>query len=162
MKMLCGMVYFKLIQKLYYCLAVSALILTPGLSLRPVASNDFPTRADARMKEFVERDKFSGSVLVAQDGKIIFEKGYGLANREWDIPNSPRTKFRIASLTKQFTAAAILILQEQRKLKVTDAITRYVTGLPSEWRQITIHQLLTHTAGLPEYSPHQKTIRQSI
>ncbi|HKQ53877.1 MAG TPA: serine hydrolase domain-containing protein, partial [Pyrinomonadaceae bacterium] len=104
------------------------------------------------MKSFVERDRFSGSVLVAQGGKVLFEKGYGPANREWDTPNSPLTKFRIASLTKQFTAAAILILQEQGKLKVTDTISRYVADLPPAWRQITLHQLLTHTSGLPEYT----------
>src|SRR5215510_11853605 len=76
------------------------------------AQTDFPTRADQLMNGLVERDKFSGTVLVARDGKALFEKGYVLANREWNIPNSPQTKFRIASLTKQFTAAAILLLQE--------------------------------------------------
>jgi CubicO group peptidase (beta-lactamase class C family) len=141
------------IIKRCFGLTVIALFLGLGFNLKAVTDNDFPTRADASMKELVERERFSGSVLVAQSGKILFEKGYGLANREWDIPNSPRTKFRIGSLTKQFTAVAILLLQEQGKLKVTDAIARYVTGLPPEWRQITIHQLLTHTAGLPEYSP---------
>jgi D-alanyl-D-alanine carboxypeptidase len=104
------------------------------------------------MKSLVERDKFSGSVLVAQNGKVLFEKGYGLANREWNIPNSPLTKFRIASLTKQFTAAAILVLQERGKLQVTDTVSSYVADIPPAWRQITIHQLLTHTSGLPEYT----------
>ena len=133
--------------------AITALFLTLGLTCPgAVAQNDFPARADALMNSLVERDKFSGSVLVAQDGKVLFEKGYGLANREWNIPNSPLTKFRIASLTKQFTAAAILSLQEQGKLKVTDTISSYVADLPPAWRQITIHQLLTHTSGLPEYT----------
>jgi len=104
------------------------------------------------MNGLVERDKFSGTVLVARDRKVLFEKGYGLANREWNIPNSPQTKFRIASLTKQFTAAAILLLQEQRKLKVTDTVSTYIADLPSAWQPITIHQLLTHTSGLPEYT----------
>lgn len=130
-----------------------ALFLRLGGNLQTVTPNDLPTRADALMKRAVERDRFNGSVLIAQEGKVLFEKGYGLANREWDSPNSPRTKFRIGSLTKQFTAAAILLLQEQGKLKVTEAIARYVTGLSAEWQPITIHQLLTHTAGLPEYSP---------
>lgn len=135
------------------CVALTVLLLTSGLTCPgATAKDDFRARADARMKSFVERDKFSGSVLVARGGKVLFEKGYGLANREWATPNSPLTKFRIASLTKQFTAAAILILQEQGKLKVTDAISGYVADLPPEWRRITIHQLLTHTSGLPEYT----------
>jgi D-alanyl-D-alanine carboxypeptidase len=134
-------------------LALTALLLTSGLTCPGAAAKgDFRARAEARMKSLVERDKFSGSVLVARGGKVLFEKGYGLANREWAIPNSPLTKFRIASLTKQFTAAAILILQEQGKLKVTDAVSLYVAGLPLEWRGISIHQLLTHTSGLPEYT----------
>jgi D-alanyl-D-alanine carboxypeptidase len=135
------------------CVALTALLLTSGLA-RPeaAAKDDFQARADARMKSFVLRDKFSGSVLVARSGKVLFESGYGLANREWATPNSPLTKFRIASLTKQFTAAAILILQEQGKLKVTDTISGYVADLPPEWRPLTIHQLLTHTSGLPEYT----------
>jgi len=136
-----------------YCLAIATLFLTLGLICpRAVAQNDFPARADALMNGLVERDRFSGSVLIAQNGKVLFEKGYGPANREWDIPNSPQTKFRIASLTKQFTAAAILSLQERGKLKVTDAISSYVADLPPSWRRITIHQLLTHTSGLPEYT----------
>jgi D-alanyl-D-alanine carboxypeptidase len=133
--------------------AITALLLTLGLTCPGVvAKDDFRARADARMKGFVERDRFSGSVLVARGGKVLFEKGYGLANREWGVPNSSPTKFRIASLTKQFTAAAILILQEQGKLKVTDPVSRHVADLPPEWRQITVHQLLTHTSGLPEYT----------
>ena len=141
------------IMKRVYCIALTALLLASGLTCpRAIAKDDFRARADARMKGFVGRDKFSGAVLVAQGGKVLFEKGYGPANREWDTPNSPLTKFRIASLTKQFTAAAILILQEQGKLKVTDQISLYVEDLPSEWRQITVHQLLTHTSGLPEYT----------
>ena len=136
-----------------YSLAIATLFLTLGLICpKAVAQNDFPARADALMNGLVERDRFSGSVLVAQNGKVLFEKGYGPANREWDIPNSPLTKFRIASLTKQFTAAALLSLQERGKLKVTDAISSYVADLPPSWRRITIHQLLTHTSGLPEYT----------
>jgi len=136
-----------------YSLAIATLFLTLGLICpRAVAQNDFPARADALMNGLVERDRFSGSVLIAQNGKVLFEKGYGPANREWDIPNSPQTKFRIASLTKQFTAAALLSLQERGKLKVTDAISSYVADLPPSWRRITIHQLLTHPSGLPEYT----------
>jgi CubicO group peptidase (beta-lactamase class C family) len=137
-------------------LVIAVLFLISAVGPVTLAQNEFPARADALMKGLVARDKFSGSVLVSRNGKVLFEKGYGLANREWNIPNSPLTKFRIASLTKQFTAASILLLHEQGKLKLTDSISIYVADLPSEWQQITIHQLLTHTAGLPEYTGDRK------
>src|SRR5215470_11028453 len=66
--------------------------------------------------------------------------------------NTPTTKFRIASLSKQFTAACILLLQEQKRLGVKDPISRYLPGLPEAWQSITIHQLLTHTSGIPNYT----------
>jgi D-alanyl-D-alanine carboxypeptidase len=116
------------------------------------AADDLALKVDGKIKVFAQRDHFCGAVLIGQNGKILFQKGYGLANIEWSIPNTPQTKFRIFSLTKQFTAAAILLLQEQGKLSVSDPISRYVSELPDEWRKITLHQLLTHTSGLPEYT----------
>lgn len=148
-----GRSYFHTTRRGSNCIAATVLTLIFGLSfLGSSAASDFPARADAQMRLFVRQNRFSGAVLIGQNGKVLFEKGYGLANREWSIPNSPRTKFRIASLTKQFTAAAILLLEEQGKLRVTDTVSRYVIDLPTEWQQITLHQLLTHTSGLPEYT----------
>lgn len=105
---------------------------------------------------------FRGSVLVGIDGKIVFEKSYGLGNEEWGANNTVRTKFRIASLTKQFTAACILLLQERGRLNVRDPISRYLAGLPTAWQAITVHQLLTHTSGIPSYtsSPELAKIRR--
>lgn len=95
---------------------------------------------------------FTGSALVARDGKVIFSKGFGMANAEWDIPNRPQTKFRLGSITKQFTAASILLLQERGKLAVQDPICKYVAECPKIWEPITIHHLLTHTSGIPSYT----------
>lgn len=95
---------------------------------------------------------FRGAVLVGVNGKIVFKKAYGMANEEWNVPNTTTTKFRIASLTKQFTAACILLLRERGQLKVRDPISRYLPGLPQAWQSITIHQLLTHTSGIPNYT----------
>jgi D-alanyl-D-alanine carboxypeptidase len=81
----------------------------------------------------------------------MFENGYGYADEEWSAHNSPSTKFRIASLTKQFTGASILLLQERGLLRVKEAASKYVSDLPSAWQPITIHQLLTHTSGIPNY-----------
>src|SRR4029077_14228814 len=86
------------------------------------------------------------------DGKIVFEKGYGLADDEWNARNTATTKFRIASLGKQFTAACILLLQERSRLNVHDSVSRYLSSLAETWRPVTIHQLLTHTSGIPNYA----------
>ncbi len=71
-----------------------------------------------------------------------------MANLEYDIPNSPQTKFRIASITKQFTAMAVMMLQERGKLNVQDSVCKYLTDCPESWRDITLHRLLTHTSGI--------------
>tara|TARA_R110002073_G_scaffold14554_2_gene59361 strand:+ start:42142 stop:43575 length:1434 start_codon:yes stop_codon:yes gene_type:complete len=93
---------------------------------------------------------FSGAILVTKKGEILINKGYGLANKDQKTSNNPNTIFDIGSNTKQFTAAAILKLVEQQKLKVTDPLNKYFKNLPIDKRNITIHQLLTHTAGLSE------------
>jgi CubicO group peptidase (beta-lactamase class C family) len=95
---------------------------------------------------------FTGSALVAKDGKVIFSKGCGMANDEWDVPNTPQTKFRLGSITKQFTAASILLLQERGKLSVQDPICKFFDNCPDAWKEITIHHLLTHTSGIPNFT----------
>ena len=94
---------------------------------------------------------FSGSVLIAQHGHVLLSKGYGLADRAQKTPNGPQTRFGIGSNTKQFTATAILMLEVQGKLKVTDRICAYIPQCPSAWGGITIKELLTHTSGIPDY-----------
>jgi CubicO group peptidase (beta-lactamase class C family) len=110
----------------------------------------------ARMEEVVQsyvRDKsFMGTVLVARGTDIILNKGFGSANLEWDIPNTPTTKFRLGSLTKQFTAASILLLEERGKLKLEDPIKKYVSDAPAAWDGITIFNLLTHSSGIPNFT----------
>lgn len=110
----------------------------------------------ARLTEILQahsvNHRFMGSVLVAKDGTIIFEQSTGWANAEWEIPNSAATKFRIGSVTKQFTAAAILLLAEQGKLKLDDPLSRFVPSAPAIWRPVTIRQLLNHTGGIPSFT----------
>jgi CubicO group peptidase (beta-lactamase class C family) len=108
-------------------------------------------RADEYLASRAVQGAFRGSVLVGMDGKVVFEKGYGFADQEWNARNSPTTKFRIASLTKQFTAACILLLQEHGQLSASDPVSKYVSDLPETWQPITLHQLLTHTSGIPNY-----------
>jgi len=95
---------------------------------------------------------FSGAVLLALDGDMVLEQGYGLAERERLVPVTAETAFDIASCTKWFTAAGILKLEEEGKLTTSDSIARFFDGVPPEKAAITIHHLLTHTAGLPLYS----------
>ena len=108
---------------------------------------------DNLVQAYTNLNKFSGNVLIAEKGKTIFEKSYGFADGEFDIPNSNTTKFRIASLTKQFTAVLIMQLVESGKIDLDATITQYLPYYKKETGdQITIHQLLTHTSGLPEYT----------
>lgn len=113
---------------------------------------DVRPKLDEYLSEITKQGRFTGSALVARDGKVIFSKGYGLANAEFDVPNTPQTKFRLGSVTKQFTAASILLLQERGKLNVQDPICKYFDNCPEAWKEITIHHLLSHTGGLPNFT----------
>ena len=105
-------------------------------------------RIDARLAQMTQDGTFTGSVLIALDGKILLSKGYGLSDRVRGIANTPQTRFRLGSVTKRFTAMGILILQSQGKLSVKDPICNFIADCPREWQGITIHHLLTHTSGL--------------
>ena len=119
-----------------------------GLAVATFAQ-DIATKADAFMQQ---QKQFSGTVLIAKEGKVVFEKAYGMANYEWSISNTIDTKFRLGSVTKQFGAAAILKLEEQGKLKTTDKACDYLPACPEIWKPVTIHQLLTHTSGIPNFT----------
>ncbi len=95
--------------------------------------------------------QFSGSVLIAHNDKVLLSKGYSMADWSKQVPNTPQTKFYLGSTTKQFTAMATLILQDQSKLHVHDQICSYIAPCPQAWQQVTIHELLTHTSGIPEF-----------
>jgi CubicO group peptidase (beta-lactamase class C family) len=96
---------------------------------------------------------FNGSVLVAEKGKVIYKKGFGLANMEWNIPNTPETRFRLGSITKQFTATLILQLVEQGKLKLDGKLSDYLPDYRKDvGEKVTLHQLLNHTSGIPSYT----------
>jgi CubicO group peptidase (beta-lactamase class C family) len=95
---------------------------------------------------------FSGAVLVAVNGNPVYRDAFGPANRDLDVPNTPRTKFRIGSVTKQFTAAAILLLEERGELKTSDPLKAHLPDCPPAWADVTIHQLLSHTGGVPEHT----------
>ncbi|MBS0417797.1 MAG: beta-lactamase family protein [Proteobacteria bacterium] len=114
--------------------------------------SELAARAEALIAPLVDTNEFSGSVLVARNGVPVFRRAYGLANREWNIPNTPTTKYRIGSITKQFTATAVMQLVEGGKLSVDDPVAKYYSEAPPAWSGITIRHLLTHTSGIPSYT----------
>jgi CubicO group peptidase (beta-lactamase class C family) len=135
---------------------MQSLIKSIALALIPlVASSSFSQSTHKELFNKIDtylessaKNGFSGAVLVAKKGEIILSKGYGWADRKNKIPNSPSTVFNIGSVTKQFTASAILKLVEQGKIKTSDKISSFFNQTPLDKRDITIHQLLTHTSGI--------------
>lgn len=105
---------------------------------------------DAYLTGLTSSGQFQGAVLVARNGEVVIARGYG--NADDNVPNTVRTRFRLASITKQFTAAAILALQQDGKLTVDDAICPYLDPCPDAWKPLTIRHLLTHTSGLVDYT----------
>lgn len=127
------------------------LLVAFGLVLN-ISAQDTNAKFDEYLTALTKQDRFMGSVLVAREGKVLFSKGYGMANLEFDIPNTPQTKFRLGSVTKQFAAASILLLQERGKLSVQDPVCKYVENCPKTWEPITVHHLLSHTSGIPNFT----------
>lgn len=123
---------------------------------------ELEAKVDAYVKPYLESKNFSGSVLIARGGKVLVNKGYGMANLELGVPNTPQTRFHIASVSKPFTAAAILLLEERGKLSVQDPVSKYVPDFP-EGGRILLHHLLTHTSGIPNINnfPEYQTLSQS-
>ena len=114
----------------------------------PGGDRGLEERVDAYVKPYLELGGFNGSVLIAKGGKVLFSKGYGMANYELNVPNTSRTRFHLGSVSKTFTAVAIMILQEQGKVYVRDPLSKFIPDYPNGDR-ITIHHLLTNTSGIP-------------
>jgi CubicO group peptidase (beta-lactamase class C family) len=126
-------------------LAIAVIAFQAGVSAQNKAR-----QIDELVSLYNKYDQFNGTVLVAEDGKVIYKKGFGLANMEWNIPNEPDTRFRLGSITKQFTATLVLQLVEQGKLKLDGKVSDYLDGYRKDTGgKITIHHLLSHTSGCP-------------
>jgi CubicO group peptidase (beta-lactamase class C family) len=126
-------------------IAIALLLVSAGLA-------QDTERMDQIVQSYVSDKKFMGTVLVARGDQVLFSKGYGSANLEWNILNAPNTKFRLGSITKQFTAASILLLEERGKLNIDDLVKKYIPDAPAAWDKITIFHLLTHTSGIPNFT----------
>jgi len=123
--------------------------------LQPVAfcqtpgDNQVAQRLHSYLSPFAETGNFTGAVLVVRNGRVLLRQSYGMANYELNVPNLPETRFHIASISKPFTAAAILQLQEQGRVRLSDPVSRYIPDFPNGNR-ITLDNLLTHTSGIPD------------
>ena len=148
-------------RRLVAIIALCLMLAASAAAQTKAASDDLQLKADERLNAAVKANQFSGAVFVARDGRVLLSKGYGMANLEDETPNTPQTKFRLGSITKQFTATAIMMLQEQGKLSVQDSICKYVADCPAVWQPITLHHLLSHTGGVPNFTSfpdYQKTM----
>jgi CubicO group peptidase (beta-lactamase class C family) len=117
-------------------------------AMRHVPDAGLAKKIDAYIRPFVESENFPGAILVARGDNILFSKAYGMANYELKVPNTPRHRFHLASLTKMFTAAAVLLLEERGKLATSDTVAKFLPDYPNG-DKILLEHLLTHTAGVP-------------
>ncbi len=116
-------------------------------------SQDKAQKIDEFMQIYHDYGLFNGTVMVAEGGKVIYKKGFGLADMEWNIPNKPDTKFRIGSITKQFTSMLILQLVAEGKVKLDGKLSDYLPYYRKDTgEKVTVHQLLSHTSGIPSYT----------
>jgi CubicO group peptidase (beta-lactamase class C family) len=159
-------------MKIHLVIIIIAVISTFNIFAQKAAnfetvSSETGAALDSYLKS-VEAYGFSGALIVEKDGKIILSKGYGWADRAKNIKNTPDTPFLIASISKQFTAAAILQLEERGKLKTSDIIGKYLKDVPADKSGVTIHQLLTHTWGIGdnyaagEENDREKAVRKLL
>ena len=121
------------------------------LPLSMMAQKNIPQLLDDYMQALTNVRGFSGAVMVVKQNKVLLRKGYGLSDREWNIANTPDTKFRVGSITKQFTAACILQLAEAGKLSLDDKLSKYYPGFP-KGDSVSIQMLLNHTSGIANYT----------
>jgi CubicO group peptidase (beta-lactamase class C family) len=122
-----------------------------------ISTTSFSQNLEEQITNYIHEENFDTtspglSVLVAKDGKTIYAKGFGMADIENNLKVEPKHVFEIGSITKQFTAVSILMLEEQGKLSVNDEITKYIKDYPTQGKIITIHHLLNHTSGIKSYT----------
>lgn len=139
------------IQRALLSLALATMTATSAAAQQPLPIDQDPRQMAQRLDEHMRRlvpFGYSGSLLVAKDGEIVLSSGYGLADRENRVPVTAETVFDIGSITKQFTAAAILKLEMEGRLSVNDPVSRWFPNVPADKQGMTLHHLLTHSSGL--------------
>ena len=141
-------------HRILYALFAIAFVATPAARAAQAGSSneELASYADQLFSQAYVADEPGAAVLVAKDGQVLLRKGYGMASLELGVPMQPGMVLEIASVTKQLTAAAILLLQDRGKLSVEDDVTKYLPDYPAHGQKITLHHLLTHTSGVPDFT----------
>lgn len=141
------------IRRPLFALLLALLTIAAPAIAQSAATTAKAKKIDELMQQMYARRQFNGAVLVAQDGQVVYRKGFGLAQMEWGIPNAPDTKFRIGSITKQFTAVLVLRQVERGKIKLDASLSEYLPYYRKDTgAKVTIHHLLNHTSGIPSYT----------
>jgi CubicO group peptidase (beta-lactamase class C family) len=144
-------------RALCFALLPMFLFSSPGLAARP--TSDHARKLDSLVTSAHESGGFDGAVLVAENGRVVFKKAYGLADREWNVPNATDTRFRIGSVTKVFTAILVMQFVQEGKLDLDAHISDYLPDYPAKTaRVVTLRHLLSHTSGIPSYTQHNRYI----
>jgi len=130
-------------------------------SIETTEAQDLKSQVDEYLLSHSQPNAPGASILIAKDGKAIYKKAVGMANLELNVPLSTDNVFEIGSITKQFTAVSILMLEEQGKLKVEDEITKYISDYPTNGKTITIHHLLNHTSGIKSYTSMESFMKNA-
>ena len=136
---------------LAFAVASILLLCTPGTA----PAQDLGTEIDELLVQYLQQGIFSGAVLVAKEGEVLLRKGYGFADRERRVPNTPRTQFRLASTSKLLTRVAVFLEAERGAVSVEERLSRFFPGHP-EWDRITLAHLINHTSGIPEIYSHPR------
>ena len=133
---------------------IALLLFSIGTALAQTSSDETKSpQVDAAVEAQRKAQQIPGiSLAVCRDGKIVKAAGYGLANVELDVPDTPATIFQTGSVGKQFTSMAIMMLVEEGKIGLDDKVTKYIPESPRAWKRVTIRQLLTHTSGISDYA----------
>ncbi len=130
-----------------------ATVFLPCRLFGQLQQSKFIPKIDALVKSYAAIKQFNGNVLVQQKGKVIFSKSYGMADMELNVPNERQTKFRIGSVTKQFTAVLVMLLRQEGKIDLDSSVAAYLPWYPvMPGRKIKIRHLLSHSSGLNNYT----------
>lgn len=125
---------------------------TVGAQEKAAPSVDRAARMEQVVNAYTKDNGFMGTVLVVDGDTVLLNKGYGMAVEEWNIPNAPDVKFRLGSLTKQFTASLVLLLEQDGKLRIEDPVSKYLPDTPAAWAKVTLANLLGHTSGIHNFT----------
>src|SRR5712691_10164031 len=138
------------IRRSSFSLQIAFLLLFCGAGL--AQDSTLASSVSEYVKAEMQRQRIPGlSLLVAKNGKIVLAEGFGLANVELQVPAKPETIFQSGSVGKQFTATAVMMLVEEGKIGIDDPLTKYFSDAPATWKDVTVRELLSHTAGFGDY-----------